>query len=156
VKTRSGTVAIDSKFTSITFKRPAESNFDFRPPPEAKVTDGATVSREPDYSGDWQRERDRERALEDVQSVTGVDDALLRLATVGDGWEEVVAVTGLSWWRLEDLGRTAKTVTGTYGTGQLLETPVFSLLILPGGRIVAGAVTPAGLEPAAAQVVSTR
>jgi len=157
VNTRSGTVAIDSKFTSIKFKRPAASNFDFRPPPEATVTDGATVSREPDYSDDnWQKERDRERALEDVQSVTGVDDTLLRLATTGDGWEEVVALTGLDWWRLDDLGRTAKTITGPYGTGQLLETPVFSLLILSSGRIVAGAVTPEGLEPAAVQVASIR
>jgi outer membrane lipoprotein-sorting protein len=157
VNTRSGTVAIESKFTSIAFKRPAASNFTFRPPPEAKVTDGATVPREPDYSDDdWQKERDRERALEDVQSVTGVDETLLRLATVGDGWEEVVALTGLDWWRLDDLGRTAKTVTGPYGTGQLLETPVFSLLILPNGRIVAGAVTPGGLEPAAAQIASIR
>jgi outer membrane lipoprotein-sorting protein len=156
VNTRDGTVAIESKFTSITYKRPATSNFTFRPPPEATVTDGDKVPREPDYTDDWQKERDRERALEDVQSVTGVDETLLRLATVGDGWEEVVALTGLDWWRLDDLGRTAKTVTGPYGTGQLLETPVFSLLILPSGRIVAGAVTPAGLEPAAEQVAAIR
>jgi hypothetical protein len=147
-------VAIDSKFTSITFKRPSKSQFAFRPPPEAKVTYGDEVSRSPDYTGDWQRERDRQRALEDVQSVTGVNEALLRLATTGEGWNEVVAVTGLSWWRLDDLGRTAKDVSGPYGTGQLLETPVFSLLILPGGRVVAGAVTPQGLEPAAAEVTS--
>ena len=147
-------MAIDSKFTSISFDRPAATHFDFRPPPEAKVTNGDTVSREPDYSDDWQRERDRERALEDVQSVTGVNEALLRLATTGDGWNEVVAVTGIDWWRLDDLGRTAKTVSGPYGTGQLLETPVFSVLILPGGRIVAGAVTPQGLEPAATEVTS--
>jgi hypothetical protein len=156
VNTRSGTVAIESKFTSIKFARPAASNFDFRPPPEAKVTDGAKVPREPDYSDDWQKERDRERALEDVQSVTGVNETLLRLATVGDGWNEVVAVSGLSFWRMDDLGRTAKTVTGPYGTGQLLETPVFSVLILPSGRIVAGAVTPEGLEPAAMQIASAQ
>jgi hypothetical protein len=156
VHTRSGTVAIESKFTSIKFARPAESNFTFRPPPEAKVTDGAKVPRERDFSGDWQKERDRERAIEDVQSVTGVNQTLLRLATVGDGWNEVVAVTGLDWWRVDDLTRTAKTVTGTYGTGQVLETPVFSLLILPNGRIVAGAVTPKGLEPAAEQIAAAR
>jgi hypothetical protein len=156
VNTRDGTVAIESKFTSIKFARPAESNFAFRPPPEAKVTDGAKVSRERDFSGDWQKERDRERALEDVRSVTGVDDTLLRLATTGDGWEEVVAVTGLDLWRLDDLTRTAKTVTGAFGTGQVLETPVFSLLVLPNGRIVAGAVTPKGLEPAAEQIASIR
>lgn len=156
VNTRSGTVAIDSKFTSIEYKKPAASNFAFRPPPEAVVTDGAKVSRERDFSGDWQKERDRERALEDVQSVTGVNETLLRLATTGDGWDEVVALTGLDWWRLDNLGRTAKAVTGSYGTGQLLESPVFSLLILPNGRIVAGAVTPAGLEPAATQIAGSR
>ena len=88
--------------------------------------------------------------------MTGVDDTLLRLATTGDGWEEVVAITGLDWWRLDNLGRAAKTITGPYGTGQVLETPVFSLLILPSGRIVAGAVTPEGLERAATQIASLR
>ena len=156
VHTRSGTTAIESKFTSITYKKPAASNFAFRPPAEAVVTDGAKVSRERDFSGDWQKERDRERALEDVQSVTGVNETLLRLATVGDGWNEVVAVSGLSWWRVDDLGRTAKTVTGPYGSGKLLETPVFSLLILDSGRIVVGAVTPAGLEPAATQIAGAQ
>jgi hypothetical protein len=154
VQTRSGTTAIDSKFTSISFKRPSPTHFDFRPPPEAKVTNGDTVPREPDYSGDWERERDRERALEDVQSVTGVNETLLRLATTGEGWNEVVALTGIDWWRLDDLSQTARTVTGPYGTAELLETPVFSVLILPGGRIVAGAVTAEGLEPAAREVAS--
>jgi len=156
VHTRSGTTAIDNKFTSIEFKPPAESNFAFTPPPEAKVTDGATVSRERDFSGDWQKERDRERAIEDVQSVNGVDDTLLRLATTGDGWDEVVAVSGISFWRMEDLTRTAKSVSGPYGSGKLLETPIFTLLVLDSGRIVAGAVTPAGLEPAATQIAGTR
>jgi hypothetical protein len=119
------------------------------------VTDGATVGRDRNVSGDWQQERDRQRALEDVQSVTGVDQTLLRLATVGDGWNEVVAIPGLSFWRMEGLTRAAKAVTGPYGTGRLLETPVFSLLILDNGRIVAGAVTPAGLEPAATQIAGT-
>jgi hypothetical protein len=156
VHTRSGTTAIESKFTSITFKKPAASNFAFRPPAEAVVTDGAKVSRERDFSGDWRKERDRERALEDVQSVTGVNQSLLRLATVGDGWNEVVATSGLSFWRMDDLARTAKTVSGPYGSGKLLQTPVFSLLILGNGSIVAGAVTPAGLEPAATQIAGAR
>jgi hypothetical protein len=155
VHTRSGTTAIDNKFTSIAFKRPAESNFAFQPPPEATVTDGATVSRERDFSGDWQKERDRERALEDVQSVNGVDDTLLRVATAGDGWDEVVAVSGISFWRMEDLTRTAKSVSGPYGTGRLLETPLFTVLVLDNGRIVAGAMTPEGLEPAATQIAGT-
>ena len=157
VHTRSGTTAIESKFTSIAFKRPAASNFDFKPPSDAVVTDGARVSREPNFSGEsgnFRAERERQLALEDVQSVTGVNDTLLRLATVGNGWNEVVATTGLSFWRVDDLTRTAKSVSGAYGTGKLLQTPVFSLLVLPNGSIVAGAVTPAGLEPAATQVAA--
>jgi hypothetical protein len=151
VHTRSGTIAIESKFTSIAFKKPAASNFNFKPPADAVVTNGNTVSRQNDFFGDWRKERDRELALEDVQSVTGVNDTLLRLATVGNGWNEVVATSGLSFWRMEDLARTAKTVSGQYGTGKLLQTPVFTLLILSNGSIVAGAVTPAGLQPAAVQ-----
>jgi hypothetical protein len=156
VHTRSGTTAIEAKFTSITFKKPAASNFAFRPPAEAVVTDGAKVSREQDFSGDWQKERDRERALQDVQSVTGVNQTLLRLATTGGGWDEVVALPGLSFWRMDDLTRTAKTITGPYGSGKLLETPVFSLLVLGNGSIVAGAVTPAGLAPAATQIAGAQ
>jgi hypothetical protein len=159
VNTRSGTTAIESKFTSISFKKPAASNFDFKPPSDAVVTDGARVSRVPTFSGDsgdWRKERDRENAIEDVQSVTGVNDTLLRLATVGNGWDEVVATTGLSFWRVDDLTRTAKTVSGPYGTGKLLQTPVFSLLVLSNGSIVAGAVTQAGLEPAATQIAAPR
>lgn len=156
VNTRSGTTAIESKFTSISFKKPAASNFDFKPPSDAVVTDGARVSRQPDFSGNWRKERDRENALEDVQSVTGVNETLLRLATVGNGWDEVVATSGLSWWRMDDLTRTAKTVSGPYGTGKLLQTPVFSLLVLSNGSIVAGAVTQAGLESAATQIAGPR
>ena len=155
VHTRSGTVAIESKFTSIDFKRPAASNLAFTPPPEAKVADGANVIATPNFSNDEQQQRDRARTVEDVQSVKGVDQTLLRLATVGDGWDEVVALPGLNGWRLENLGRTATPVSGPYGTGRLLETPVFSLLILDSGRMVAGAVTPNGLESAATQIAST-
>jgi hypothetical protein len=155
VHTRSGTTAIESKFTSIRFKRPAASNLAFRPPPEAVVTDGAQVSRTAGDFTNEQQQRDRQRALEDVQSVTGVNETLLRLATVGNGWDEVVALPGLNGWRMANLGRTTKPVRGPYGTGQLLETPVFSLLILDNGRMVAGAVTPNGLEAAATQVAST-
>lgn len=156
VHTRSGTVAIESKFTSIAFKRPADTNFKFAAPPEARVTDSTQVSRTPDYSGDWHREHQRAEALADVQSVNGIDQALLKLATVGQGWDETVAVSGFNWWRLDRLGNTAKSVTGPYGSGRVLETPVFSLLILDGGRVVAGAVTPKGLEPAATQIAEGR
>jgi hypothetical protein len=156
VHTHSGTVAIESKFTSIAFTRPAPTNLSFAAPPEATVTDSTQVSRTPDYSGDWHREHRRAEALADVQSVSGIDQALLKLATVGQGWDETVAVSGFNWWRLDRLGNAAKSVTGPYGNGRILETPVFSLLILDGGRIVAGAVTPRGLEPAATQIAGRR
>ncbi len=149
VNTRSGVVPIESRFTSLTFRRPAPSNFTFRPVPEARVVDGATVSSAPEQFGDRRREHQREDAVADVQSVTGVDSTLLRIATAGQGWDEVVALSGFRPWRVEQLARTAESVTGPFGTGQLVRTPVFSLLILPGGRIIAGAVTPAGLESAA-------
>ena len=156
VHTRSGTVAIESKFTSITFKRPGATNFKFTTPREAKLTDSTQVSRTPDYSGDWRREHQRAEALADVQSVSGIDQALVKLATTGQGWDETVALSGFNWWRLDRLGNVAKPVSGPYGSGRLLETPAFSLLILDGGRIVAGAVTPEGLISTATQIAGTR
>jgi outer membrane lipoprotein-sorting protein len=42
------------------------------------------------------------------------------------------------------------TVTGSFGTAQLLQTTLLNVLILPDGRVVAGFVTPSALEAAAA------
>jgi len=151
VETRGGTVAIRNEFTELTLRRPAESHFTFRPPSEARVADGETVVTSPDVFDDWRKHRERENAIEDVQSVAGVDRSLVRLATWGTGGDKVVMLSGFRPWRVEQLTRTAETVTGPYGTAQLVRTPVFNLLILNNGRIVAGAVTPAGLESAAAQ-----
>jgi outer membrane lipoprotein-sorting protein len=151
VETRGGTVAIRNEFTALTLRRPADSHFTFRPPSEARVADGATVATSPDVFDDWRKQHQREEAIQDVQSVAGVNRSLVRLATGGQGWDEVVMLSGFRPWRLEQLGRTGETVTGPFGTGQLVRTPVFNLLILSNGSIVAGAVTPAGLEAAAAQ-----
>jgi len=151
VETRSGTVAIRNEFTSLTLRRPADFHFTFRPPSEARVADGATVVTSPEVFDDWRKQHQREEAIQDVESVAGVNRSLVRLATGGTGWDEVVMLSGFRPWRVEQLTRGAETVTGPFGTGQLVRTPVFNLLVLNSGRIVGGAVTPAGLESAAAQ-----
>ena len=157
VQTRSGTVAIRAEFKSLALRRPAASHFTFRPPSEARVVDGQTVATSPDvFSGDWRKERERENAMQDVQSVSGVNQSLVRLATRGTSWDEVVVLSGFRPWRLEQLTRSAETVTGAFGTGQLVRTPVFSVLTLPSGQIIGGAVTPQLLEAVAAQGARTR
>lgn len=153
VQTRGGTTAIRAEFTSLTLRPPAASHFTFRPPSEARVVDGQTAVTSPDVFApdDWRKQHQREEAIQDVQSVSGVNSSLIRLVTHGTSWDEVVVLTGFRPWRLDQLTRSADTVTGPFGTGQLVRTPVFSILILPNGQIIGGAVTPQMLESVAAQ-----
>lgn len=151
VQTRGGTTAIRAEFTSLRLRPPAASHFTFRPPSEARVADGETTVTSPDVFGDWQAQHRREEAIQDVQSVSGVNRDLVRLAAQGTSWDEVVVLSGFHAWRLDQLTRSAETVTGPFGTGQLVRTPVFSVLVLPNGEIIGGAVTPRLLESVAAQ-----
>jgi hypothetical protein len=161
VQTRGGTTAIRAEFTSLTLRPPAASHFTFRPPSEARVTDGQTAVTSPDVfagdgEGDFRKARERENAIQDVQSVSGVNSALIRLVTRGTSWDEVVVLSNFRPWRLEQLTHSAETVTGPYGTAQLVRTPVFSVLILPDGSIIGGAVTPRLLKSVAAQNATGR
>jgi len=153
VHSRGGTVAIDSRFTSLTFTRPAASNFRFHPPPEARLENGATVGSVPgNTGGDAGGEREhrrREGIAADVQSVLGAARTLTGVTTVGNGWNEVVVASGFEPWQLGNVARRGESISGSFGQGQLVRTPVFSVLIIDGGRVAAGAVTADRLESAA-------
>jgi hypothetical protein len=45
--------------------------------------------------------------------------------------------------------KAATPVSGSYGSGHLIETSLLTVLLLDDGRVFAGAVTPAVLEQAA-------
>ena len=68
---------------------------------------------------------------------------------VGDDWSQVV-ISGARQipWQVHDLVRAATPVTGSWGSGRLIETNLVNVLILDDGRVAAGFVTPSALEAA--------
>ncbi len=130
--------AISVGYTSITFGAPSASDTSFTPPPGAKVTTvnlagGHPGGREPGPGG----------------------------TTIGSGWLTVIelpsaAVTsgdqasGENADVLRALMASARSVKGTWGSGQLIRTGLVSVLMMGDGRTFIGAVQPGVLYAAAA------
>ena len=142
--------AFSTGFTSLTVAAPDASVFRFNPPAGAKVT------------------------TKDLRSATGgthsPDNAAkpaekgAKPTVVGSGWSSIVSIPGVSLSALTTsargaggsgndtvatLTRAATPVTGSFGTGRVLQTRLFSVLLLNDGRAFVGAVSPAALEQAA-------
>jgi outer membrane lipoprotein-sorting protein len=127
--------AIDVAFTSIRFAQPSDRNFTFTPPPGARV-----------------RESQPEPATTPAPHQKGAA-ARTGVQVTGSGWSRVVSVDGAAT-SLDQLagGAASKALTpvsGTWGTGRLLDSALMSVLITSDGRVIAGAVQPAQLYPAA-------
>ncbi|MEO7746289.1 MAG: hypothetical protein ABIV05_08685 [Actinomycetota bacterium] len=137
----SGKPAFETTFTSVTFATPDPAVFSFSPPRGAKVTEqkmGApTPGERPDAAKDT--------AAKDAQQPT----------VVGTGWTSVAVIKGVDLSaaggnaQLSTLLRSAKQVSGSYGSGRVITTALVSALLLDDGRVLVGAVTPAVLEQAA-------
>ena len=140
--------AFESAFTAITFARPADSVFAFTPPAGAQVTESALPTGTTKASG----------IASTRPTTTGSKPTV-----IGSGWTTVVeipdATTLLSGSTSSKGGGSAAAstlmqamspVSGTFGTGQLLQTALVSVLILSDGRAFVGAVTPEHLEQVAA------
>jgi outer membrane lipoprotein-sorting protein len=120
--------AIDVSFTSIYFGVPEADNFTFTPPVNATVVKQQPQSASSDASG-------------------SADPTV-----IGSGWTSVVEVSGTS----ADLTKAGPVlnalakVSGTWGSGRLLDSRLLSALITSDGRIFAGPVDPQVLYDAAA------
>jgi outer membrane lipoprotein-sorting protein len=127
----STSAAIDVAFTSIRFGMPAARNFEFVPPASATVSELGS----------------------ELTSLRTPSAAVM--AVTGSGWETV--------YRLRADGRHAGTadvavdafrdmsqVSGNWGKGRIVESPMLSMLVTKDGRVFAGAVPPARLYAVAA------
>jgi outer membrane lipoprotein-sorting protein len=140
------TPAFETAFTSISFATPDSSVFAFSPPAGAQVsesalpTDALTGRRGPG---------------------TGSAPTGAHPTVIGTGWTAVVelprSVTPTAGGpstagsaATAALMQATTTVTGTFGSAQLLQTSLVSVLLLPDGRTLVGAVTPERLEQVAA------
>lgn len=131
----SSTAAIDIAFTSINFGEQAERNFDFTPPPNAKVTQ-RRVPRAEQHPGS--------RIL-----------AAPEPKRTGSGWTSVVALrpgkAATDGFGKGPMRQATTAVSGAWGKGRLLDTALVAVLATDDGRLYVGTVEPATLYAAAAK-----
>ena len=146
-------------FTSLSFSRPAASNFAFTPPPGAHVK---TVRLK--GGGPGAMPGDLHNGWSGVPPVAGGQGPLAGARTFGTGWLTVANVPvgqvtasaghhsrhGLGPLAL--LLRAARPVHGSWGSGRLLRTSLLSVLLTSKGQLLIGAVSPAVLYADAAKV----
>ena len=134
--------AFEVGFTSFDPSRPAGSVFRFNPPPGTEVTEGG--SRKSSHSP-------RAGSVPDhAKGLSGQEPKV-----VGKGWTSVVVMKVPSDWK-SDAGALTRMlavlpkVSGSWGSGHLLQGSLFSALLTDDGRLVVGAVPPGLLYAALA------
>jgi outer membrane lipoprotein-sorting protein len=129
-------------YDSVSFTRPEDREFEFKAPPDTKVTEGEPMGpRTPNKKA---REQVREEASE----------ARDQVKIVGSGWS-TVAVSKVSGDpdasgspELEGFLNQLQRVSGDWGSGRLLAGKAFSVVLTDDGRMAVGAVTPETLYKA--------
>jgi hypothetical protein len=130
-------------FTSVTFTKPAASNFSFKPPAGAKVVDKTAAPEKTTPEGNNKPHKPG-----------GMPSAGQK--TIGSGWTTVQQlslpqkVQGKDNGMMAALQKAATPVHGSWGSGRVLRTKLLSALLTDDGRVYVGAVTPDVLTEAAA------
>lgn len=150
-----GKAAIDVGFTAVDFGVPDARRFDFAPPPGATVTQGGTEHP----AGHGAVPKPDAAARTGAAATTTPDAAPPRL--VGTGWTAVAVGSmptredgGHSPMDDKNAGQLASMVaalpevSGTWGSGRLLETTLVSAVVTNDGRYAVGAVAPGTLYEA--------
>jgi outer membrane lipoprotein-sorting protein len=147
-------------YTSISFVRPAASNFNFSPPPGAKLkTETLMPDEAPAHAGQAPRVMGKDwltvtvlpaSALSAISggpgSAAGVAGSAAQSAS-GSGPAGGIQGSAL----LGVLMKAATNVHGAWGSGRLLHTSLLNILITNNGRVLVGAVTPSVLYADAAR-----
>lgn len=129
--------AFEVGFTSFSTATPPDSTFSFQPPPGATVKTGTAPTFRAHGHG-----HGRKMSKKDLPTV------------VGKGWTSVV-VTHMDTTRagsgampnggMTTMLKALPQVSGAWGSGHLLRSPLFSALLTDDGRLAIGAVAPAML-----------
>jgi len=146
--------AVRIAFQQVSFETPDPEQFTFNPPPGTKVEEpSATELKEHEKKALEQHDK----ALKD--RAAGKDEAPEGMKVVGKGWTSVVVAklpTGDAGkeaadgkQQLEAVTGALPKVSGSWGSGRLLQSALFSALLTDDGRILVGAVAPEKLYEAA-------
>ena len=124
--------AVDVAFTSVSFKTPGPEYFQFTPPPGAPVTRGMQPVLQAPRTGQVNSDSPRASAASGWASVSEYRTQPGTVTT------EIAAISGAM-----------RRVSGSWGSGRLLETPLVCMLVTDDGRVFSGEVSPAALYAAA-------
>jgi outer membrane lipoprotein-sorting protein len=144
--------ALQIGFTSVSFVKPAKSNFAFTAPSGAKVEQqtagGHSGQATKGAAGDGSVIGQGWLAVADLPS-----SVLSSAAPATSQRPSGSGLNGDSGEVINALLKSATPVSGSWGSGRLVKTSLISVLIMDNGRVLAGAVTPQVLYSAAAQAV---
>lgn len=158
--------AFSTAYTAVTLGAPDASVFAFSPPP------GATVTTKDLRSAGKADAAKAGAAKRSAAAKAGAAKDGAKPVVTGTGWTSVVEVsgtgalagvlgtgaspaagasasTGSTGAELSTVLRAATPVSGSFGTGRLLQTRLLTVLLLDDGRVLAGAVDPSLVEQAA-------
>jgi len=138
--------AVRVAFQQVSFEVPDAEQFTFNPPPGTKVTEPSAADMA----------RERGPASPATPAEKAEKKAAAGTKTVGTGWTTVVvsklpsgADKGKEAGQLDAVVGALPKVNGSWGSGHLLTSALFSALITDDGRVLAGAVAPEKLYEAA-------
>jgi len=141
--------AIRVAFQQISFEVPDAEQFTFNPPPGTKVTEPSAedIAKEHDkaISPEAAKEAEKQAAEAGTEVVgKGWTSVLVAKLPTGDAKEGSDAAG-----QLDAIIGTLPKVSGSWGSGHLLTSALFSALVTDDGRILVGAVAPEKLYEAA-------
>ena len=138
--------AFEIAFSAVNFSTPDAAQFNFDPPPGAKVTQATASGTDragvrAGQAGDGTSRADAGGSMAGAKAPT----------TVGTGWTTVVTASTSSMPTNGSLDRVLGAlpeVSGSWGSGRLFSGTLFSAVLTSDGRIAVGAVRPAVLYAA--------
>lgn len=144
-----GSPAVSIGFTSVTFAPPSSADLSFTPPPGAHVTKPGSGTKTPGTAPG-----DVSTIGSGWLTVVKFPASKLNEAAGSSGSTAPVAMDGGAGeqsFALQAALAAARPVSGAWGSGKLLHSSLFNLLISDNGWIYAGAVVPDQLYAAAGQ-----
>ncbi|WP_306205213.1 LolA family protein [Actinoplanes sp. RD1] len=131
--------ALRVSFQQVSFEVPDAEQFSFNPPAGAKVTESGAKDLEKAAA---EHEKAAEQAAKEAPEGTKV---------VGTGWTSVLVAKVPDNDQVTAVTETLPKVSGTWGSGRLLTSALFSALLTDDGRVLVGAVAPEKLYEVAGQ-----
>ncbi|MFE4307217.1 outer membrane lipoprotein carrier protein LolA [Streptomyces sp. NPDC056891] len=153
-----GKPVVDAGFTKIDFSKPAASDFTFKAPEGAKVTEGGAEKAAGEKSDPFGGQLPK--GLEDAFGGFGPGAASDKggVNVIGEGWTTIAKIdTGAPAPKTDEapkefqglLDSFGDKVTGAFGSGTLFKTKIVNALLTDDGRVYVGAVTKDALVDAA-------